>query len=120
MLKELPPKPGEENPEAIEYRLAPGAAAHRDALKILDISQETNCHVMVAQGTKEAYQAHPTTTTRADNKTIIAVWNVATAVMQVMIETERSSAKRLTRSRRTGLIGGQANAMGRTLFAQHL
>ncbi len=49
---------------------------HRDALKILDISTETNRHVIVAQGTPQVYQAHPTTTMLADNKTIFCVWNI--------------------------------------------
>ena len=49
---------------------------HKDALKILDISMETNRHVIVAQGTPEVYHAHPTTTMLADNKTIFCVWNI--------------------------------------------
>jgi hypothetical protein len=51
---------------------------HKDALKILDISTETNRHVIVARGTPEpgAYHAHPTTTMLADNKTMFCVWNI--------------------------------------------
>ena len=46
------------------------------ALKILDISQETRRHVVIAQGTPQEYHAHPTTAMLADNRTIIAVWNL--------------------------------------------
>jgi hypothetical protein len=49
---------------------------HKDTLKILDISTETNRHVIVAQGTPEVYHAHPTTTLLADNKTMFCVWNI--------------------------------------------
>jgi hypothetical protein len=49
---------------------------HKAALKILDISQETQRHVIIARGTPQDYQAHPTTTMLADNRTIIAVWNL--------------------------------------------
>jgi len=49
---------------------------HKDALKILDFSTETNRHVIVAQGTPQVYQAHPTTAMLADNKTIFCVWNI--------------------------------------------
>lgn len=49
---------------------------HKAALRILDISQETRRHVIVAQGTPQEYQAHPTTVLLADNKTIFCVWNM--------------------------------------------
>jgi hypothetical protein len=48
----------------------------RGALKQIDLSEETQRHVIVAQGTPKEYQAHPTTTLLADNKTILAVWNM--------------------------------------------
>jgi hypothetical protein len=44
---------------------------HQEALKILDISTETNRHVVVAQGTPQVYHAHPTTAMLVDNKTIM-------------------------------------------------
>jgi hypothetical protein len=49
---------------------------HKDALKILDISTETNRHVIIARGSPEpgAYHAHPTTAMLADNKTMFCVW----------------------------------------------
>ena len=46
------------------------------AMKILDLSQETNRQVFIARGTPEDYHAHPTTAMLADNRTIIAVWNL--------------------------------------------
>jgi hypothetical protein len=51
---------------------------HKDALKILDISTETNRHVIIARGSPEpgAYHAHPTTAMLADGKTSFCVWNI--------------------------------------------
>jgi hypothetical protein len=46
------------------------------ALKILDLSQETRRHVFIARATPEEYHAHPTTAMLADQRTIIAVWNL--------------------------------------------
>lgn len=46
------------------------------AMKILDLSQETHRQVFIARGTPEDYHAHPTTAMLADNRTIIAVWNL--------------------------------------------
>ena len=46
------------------------------AMKILDLSQETHRQVFIARGTPEEYHAHPTTAMLADNRTIIAVWNL--------------------------------------------
>jgi len=50
----------------------------KDALKILDISQDTNRQVFLARGGNgpEEYHAHPTTAMLADNKTIFCVWNL--------------------------------------------
>jgi hypothetical protein len=49
---------------------------HKDALTILDISEETKRQVVLAQGTPEAYHAHPTTALLADDRTIFCVWNM--------------------------------------------
>lgn len=43
-------------------------------LPLLDISGETKRHAMVAQGTKETYQGHPTTLLMPEGKTIFCVW----------------------------------------------
>ena len=49
---------------------------HKDALTILDMSEQTNRHVIIAQGPPQEYHAHPTTALLADNKTIFCVWNM--------------------------------------------
>jgi hypothetical protein len=63
--------------------LAPLVALHaadtartdqRPDLPIVDISGETNRHVVVAPGTESIYQGHPTTLLMPDGKTIFAVW----------------------------------------------
>ena len=42
-------------------------------LPLVDLSGETNRHVVVASGTEKVYQGHPTTVTTGDGR-IIAVW----------------------------------------------
>jgi len=42
---------------------------------VVDISGETYRHVMIAQGTEEVYQGHPTTLLMPDNKTMFCVWS---------------------------------------------
>jgi len=51
---------------------------HQNALKFLDLSQETSRQVFIARGgsSPEDYHAHPTTAMLADNKTIFCVWNL--------------------------------------------
>ena len=49
---------------------------HKDALTILDICEETKRQVVIAQGTPEAYHAHPTTALLADGRTMFYVWNM--------------------------------------------
>jgi hypothetical protein len=57
---------------------------HQEALKMLDISGETQRQVIIAHGTPEpgSYHAHPTTAMLADNQTCFASGTSATAVMQ--------------------------------------
>ncbi len=43
-------------------------------LPVVDISNETNRHVIIAQGTEKVYQGHPTTLLMPDGKTMFAVW----------------------------------------------
>ena len=43
-------------------------------LPLLDLSEETSSHVVIAEGTKEVYQGHPTTVLLPDGKTILCVW----------------------------------------------
>jgi hypothetical protein len=44
-------------------------------IRWLDISGETYRHVMIAEGTPELYNGHPTTVMLDDNKTIFCVWS---------------------------------------------
>lgn len=43
-------------------------------LTFVDLSNDTKRHVIIAQGSEETYQGHPTTLLMPDQKTIIAVW----------------------------------------------
>lgn len=45
-------------------------------LPVVDISGETDRHVVIAKGTPEVYQGHPTTLLMPDGKTMFAVWSV--------------------------------------------
>ena len=42
----------------------------------VDLSGETQRHVIIAQGTVDIYQGHPTTLLLPDNKTIYCVWSI--------------------------------------------
>jgi photosystem II stability/assembly factor-like uncharacterized protein len=44
------------------------------AVPLIDISGETKRHVIIAAGTEQVYQGHPTTLLMPDGKTIYAVW----------------------------------------------
>jgi hypothetical protein len=54
-------------------RLAPEAMV--PPLPLVDLSGETNRHVIIAAGTKDIYQGHPTTLLLPDGKTIFCVWS---------------------------------------------
>ncbi len=45
-------------------------------LPVVDISADTNRHVVVAAGTGSIYQGHPTTLLMPDGKTLFCVWSV--------------------------------------------
>jgi hypothetical protein len=49
-------------------------ATFRDQLPLADISLQTRRHVVIAAGTKEVYQGHPTTLLMLDGRTLFAVW----------------------------------------------
>lgn len=51
-------------------------AEEKPDLPILDISEEKHRHVIIAAGTEEVYQGHPTTLLLPDHKTMLAVWNI--------------------------------------------
>lgn len=54
------------------FGLAPSWAA--EPLPTVDLSQDTARHVIIAQGTAEEYQGHPTTVLLPDGKTMYCVW----------------------------------------------
>lgn len=52
----------------------PIPAKEKENLPMVDISGETNRQVVIAAGTKEVYQGHPTTVLMPDSRTIYCVW----------------------------------------------
>lgn len=50
------------------------ASAIAGPMPTVDLSQETARHVVIAQGTPEIYQGHPTTILLPDGKTMFVVW----------------------------------------------
>jgi len=51
-------------------------AQEQPYLPIIDISGETDRHVVIAEGTEEVYQGHPTTVLLPDGKTMYCVWSI--------------------------------------------
>jgi len=49
--------------------------AEVENLPVVDISQQTRRHVIVAAGTEQVYQGHPTTLLMPDGKTMFCVWS---------------------------------------------
>jgi hypothetical protein len=47
-----------------------------ESLPVVDLSGDTSRHVVIAQGTENLYQGHPTTLLMPDGKTMFAVWCV--------------------------------------------
>ncbi|MCF7847756.1 MAG: glycoside hydrolase [Kiritimatiellales bacterium] len=45
-------------------------------MPLVDLSGETSRHVIIAQGTEEIYQGHPTSLLMPDGQTIFCVWNI--------------------------------------------
>lgn len=54
---------------------APRASDDTTRIPLVDLSSDTARHVIVAQGTPETYQGHPTTLLMPDGKTIFCVWS---------------------------------------------
>jgi len=52
------------------------AKAEAENLPVVDISQQSERHVVVAAGTEKIYQGHPTTVLLPDKKTMFAVWSI--------------------------------------------
>ena len=44
------------------------------SIPVVDLSQDTQRHVIIAQGTEKVYQGHPTTLLMPDGKTMFCVW----------------------------------------------
>lgn len=56
--------------------LAVFAAEPPPALPLVDISGDPSRHVIIAQGTEEVYQGHPTTLLMPDGRTMFCVWTI--------------------------------------------
>ncbi|MBM3858617.1 MAG: exo-alpha-sialidase [Verrucomicrobia bacterium] len=58
-------------------RVVPGHAAIAPlSMPTVDISGETNRHIIIAQGTEKLYQGHPSTVLMPDGKTMFCVWTL--------------------------------------------
>jgi hypothetical protein len=51
-------------------------ADEKPDLPIVDVSEQKDRHTMIAAGTEQVYQGHPTTVSLADGKTIFCVWSI--------------------------------------------
>ena len=58
----------------LEMLSVPVRSQGRNNLPIVDISKDTGRQVIVAQGTEQIYQGHPTTVLMPDNTTMYCVW----------------------------------------------
>ncbi len=56
--------------------LSHNSFAQEDHLPLIDISAETDRHVVIAAGSETVYQGHPTTLLMPDGKTMFCVWSV--------------------------------------------
>ncbi len=54
----------------------PKSSAFTYPARTVDLSKDFSRHVIVAQGTAEIYQGHPTTTLLPDGKTLYCVWTI--------------------------------------------
>ena len=61
---------------AAAVAVATPAPASEADLRVLDLSGDIDRHVVIAEGTEELYQGHPTTLLMPDGKTVFAVWNL--------------------------------------------
>lgn len=59
---------------ALVVLAAPALAAETPDLPVVDLSGDTQRQVVIAAGTPEVYQGHPTTVLMPDGKTVFAVW----------------------------------------------
>jgi hypothetical protein len=59
----------------VALAVATASASDGPDLPIIDISAETERHVIVAQGTEDDYQGHPTTLLMPNKKTMFCIWS---------------------------------------------
>lgn len=52
------------------------ALTNRQNLPLIDISGQTDRHIIIDAGTENVYQGHPTTLLLADGKTMFCVWSI--------------------------------------------
>ncbi|MCH1509727.1 MAG: glycoside hydrolase, partial [Akkermansiaceae bacterium] len=50
------------------------SAAEEPDIPLIDFSGESDRHIVIAEGTEEVYQGHPTTLLMPDGKTMFCVW----------------------------------------------
>ena len=69
---------GEEHPyETITFARFPlSSLKDSGQMPVVDISQDTGRQVVVARGTEDTYQGHPTTLLMPNDKTMFAVWSI--------------------------------------------
>lgn len=51
-------------------------AVYHDEMPVVDISGWRQRHVVIAEGSRDVYQGHPTTVLMPDNRTMFAVWTL--------------------------------------------
>ncbi len=51
-----------------------GGLLQAASIPVVDLSQDTSRHVIIAQGTEKVYQGHPTTLLMPNGKTMLCVW----------------------------------------------
>jgi len=60
----------------LESFVIEGTLIDPPSLPLVDLSQDSSRQVVIAEGTEEVYQGHPTTVLMPDSETIFAVWCV--------------------------------------------
>ncbi len=76
------------------------AAEDKSDLPLADISGDKDRQTVLAQGTEEVYQGHPTTTLMPDGKTILCVWcinHMVTKEVHVLFHLSKSQVLRRCR-----------------------
>lgn len=60
----------------ILWRFLSPAVSAQDTIPTVDLSQSPEHQIVIAQGTPEIYQGHPTSVLLPDGKTLLAVWSI--------------------------------------------